>query len=126
MISYTVYKVVHYVGVFTAVAALGAYLSLSASGGTPLVRVPWSRRLAAAHGAGLFLVLLGGFGMLARLDATEGLALPGWIWAKLALWALLGACVALAKRRPEWAGPLLAGVPVLAALAGAVALTKPF
>lgn len=126
MISYTTYKIVHYLGVFTVVAALGAFLSLAAGGGNPLVRRPWSKRLIAAHGIGLFLVLLGGFGMLARLDVTEGLQLPGWIWAKLGIWTLLGAAVTVAKRRPETSGWLLLALPVLAVLAGAVALTKPF
>ncbi len=126
MISYTVYKIIHYGGIFTAVAALGAFLTLSAAGGTPLVREPWSKRLVAAHGAGLFLVLLGGFGMLARLEVTQGLTLPGWVWAKLAIWVILGALVTLAKRRPEGAGWMLLALPALAVLAGAVALTKPF
>jgi hypothetical protein len=126
MLSYTVYKVVHYVGLFTAVTALAAFLAHLAVGGTPLVRVPWARRLAIAHGVGLFLVLLGGFGMLARLEVTAGLALPGWIWAKLAIWVALGAGIAVGRRRPEFSGALVIALPVLAVLAGTLALTKPF
>lgn len=126
MISYTVYKIIHYVGIFTLVSALAAFLAQTASSGTPLVRVPWSKRLVIAHGIGLFLILLGGFGMLARLDVTQGLSLPGWIWAKLALWTVLGAGVTVVKRRPEFSGPLLVLTPILAILAGTVALTKPF
>lgn len=127
MISYVTYKIIHYVGIFTMVSALAAFLAQTASSGTPLVRVPWAKRLVIAHGVGLFLILLGGFGMLARLDITHQLGLlPGWIWAKLALWTVLGAAVTVAKRRPEWTGALLVVTPVLAFLAGTVALTKPF
>ena len=127
MISYTVYKIIHYVGIFTLVTGLGAFLAQTAVGGSALVRVPWSKRLVVAHGIGLFLVLLGGFGMLARLDITHQLGgLPGWIWAKLALWTVLGAGVSIAKRRPDWSGALLILTPILAIVAGTVALTKPF
>ena len=127
MISYVTYKIIHYVGIFTMVSALAAFLAQTASSGTPLVRVPWAKRLVIAHGVGLFLILLGGFGMLARLDITHQLAgFPGWVWAKLALWTVLGAAVTVAKRRPEWTGALLVITPALAFLAGTVALTKPF
>ena len=126
MISYTTYKMIHFVGIFTVVAALAAFLGQTASSDAPLARAPWSKRLAVAHGVGLFLILLGGFGMLARLDITHQVGgLPGWIWVKLALWTALGAGVTVARRRPEWSGPLLVLAPLLAFLAGAVALTKP-
>ncbi|MBT8335855.1 MAG: hypothetical protein KJO11_04570 [Gemmatimonadetes bacterium] len=127
MISYVTYKIIHYVGIFTMISALAAFIAMTASSGTPLVRVPWAKRLVIAHGAGLFLILLGGFGMLARLDITHQLGgLPGWIWAKLALWTVLGVGITLAKRRPEWSGTLLVLTPILAFLAGTAALTKPF
>jgi hypothetical protein len=127
MISYVTYKIIHYVGIFTMVSALAAYLAQTASSGSPLVREPWAKRLVIAHGVGLFLILLGGFGMLARLDITHQLGgLPGWIWAKLTLWTVLGAAVIAARRRPEWSGALLVLTPVLAFAAGTVALLRPF
>jgi hypothetical protein len=127
MISYTVYKVVHYLGLFVLVAALSASLArLTTPGLKGEAPDPWARRLGSAHGIALFLVLLGGFGMLARLGVTEGLSLPGWIWAKMTIWVVLGGLVALGRRRREWAPVLLAGVPLLAVLAGIIALTKPF
>ena len=125
MISYAVYKVVHYAGIFLLITALGATLSRAALADGSTGRDPWGKRLVAAHGAALFLILLGGFGMLARLDVTQGLGLPGWIWAKLGIWAVLGGILA-ARRRPGVAGRALWLVPVLAVLAGVVALTKPF
>ena len=134
MIPYATYKIVHYLGIFLLLTALAARLGRAAgfatapvSPGTGVQNAdPWKRRLGIAHGTALFLVLLGGFGMLARLDITHGFGLPGWIWAKLVIWTLLGAAVVVASRIPALAGRLLVVVPVLAVLAGIIALYKPF
>lgn len=134
MIPYTIYKVIHYLGIFLLLTALAARLgraagfaATSAATGTSVPTPdPWKRRLSVTHGTALFLILLGGFGMLARLNITQGLELPGWIWAKLGIWALLGAAIVLAGRTPALAGRLLVVVPALAALAGIIALYKPF
>ena len=121
--SYTVYKVVHYLGIFLLVASLGAALGRQVASDGP---DPLRRRFAALHGTALFVVLLGGFGMLARLGVDHGALFPGWIWAKLAIWVVLGGLLTLARRRAAWSMRLLLLVPVLAALAGYVAYTKPF
>lgn len=126
MISYAVYKIVHYAGIFLLITVLGAALARAAlDAGRDEGGDPWRRILVTGHGVALFLVLLGGFGMLARLNITQGLNLPGWIWAKLGIWAILGAALA-ARRSPGLSARALVAVPLLAALAGVVALTKPF
>jgi hypothetical protein len=134
MIPYATYKVVHYLGIFLLLTALAARLGraagfaagASAAGTAQPAQDPWKRRLGITHGTALFLILLGGFGMLARLDVTQGLALPGWIWAKLGIWTLLGAAIVVASRIPALSGRLLVVVPALAVLAGIIALYKPF
>ena len=127
MISYTVYKIIHYVGIFTVVGSLGAFLArVGVVAHGPAQRDPWRRNLIIGHGVGLFLILLGGFGMLARLDITQGLSLPGWIWAKIVLWLALGVLITVGKRAPHLTGFLAALAPVLAMLAGIAAHTKPF
>jgi len=80
------YEIVHLIGIALTMAALGATALHALEGGTR--RGPRARRaLVALYGGGLFLVLLGGFGMLARLGiARAGIAaFPGWLWAKLAV-----------------------------------------
>lgn len=129
MISYIVYKIVHYLGIFLLLMALSAALARAtllqpSADGAP-ARDPWRRTLIAGHGTALFLILLGGFGMLARLGITEGLTLPGWIWAKLGIWGSLGVVVAF-RRSARWAPAAMALAPLLALLAGWVALYKPF
>lgn len=137
MISYTVYKLVHYLGIFGTVALLGAALGRGAQQSDPgrmpstdgpsaSARDPWRRRFNVLHGIGLFVILLGGFGMLARLGITQGLGLPGWIWAKLVIWAVIAALLVLARRTASAAARALILLPLLAALAGYIAFTKPF
>ncbi|MDT8341754.1 MAG: hypothetical protein RQ751_09605 [Longimicrobiales bacterium] len=134
MIPYAAYKIVHYAGIFLLVTVLGAALSRAAlaarvpaaggGGDAPgggAFTDPWRRALVTGHGVALFLVLLGGFGMLARL----GVGFPGWVLAKLGLWLILGAALA-ARRSPRRAAQVLVAVPLLALLAGALAFTKPF
>lgn len=126
MISYGVYKIIHYLGIFSLVSALIALLARTAAGVKgPDGKDPMRKKLVAVHGTALFLVLLGGFGMLARLDVTHGMGLPGWIWIKLAIWAFLGAVTFAVKRNPALAGRVGILVPLLAVLAGWVALYKP-
>lgn len=123
MIPYAVYKAVHYLGIFVLVAALGAALGRRLGADLP---DPLARRFAVIHGTALFLVLLGGFGMLARLGVDHGAIFPGWVWAKLGVWSVLGGVLFVAARRPAASPGLLAAAPLLAALAGYLAFSKPF
>ncbi|HEX5632284.1 MAG TPA: hypothetical protein VFX50_03615, partial [Gemmatimonadales bacterium] len=103
--------------------ALGGLLLTVANGATK--QTSGVRRLIAGwHGASLFLVLLGGFGALARLNGGGGL--PGWVIVKLVLWLALAAIVALPYRRPELARPLFWLLPVVGGVAVYMALYKPF
>ncbi len=84
------------------------------------------RLVTIGYVVGLFLILLGGFGMLARLGIIEG-GLPGWIWFKL---------VRVARdRRPVRASLSEAGAsrsalwilgPALGLIAAWAGLYKPF
>lgn len=78
------------------------------------------------HGLGLFIVLLGGFGLLARIGVMHGMSWPGWVWAKLGIWLVLGAIVVIPRRKPEWAAPLLVILPTLGGVAAWLAIFKPF
>jgi hypothetical protein len=121
---YEVYKLIHFVGLFTALAVLAATSMHVLRGGTRADN-PYRRAFGIAHGVALFLVLLGGFGMLARLGVMHG-ALPGWVYAKLVIWLTFAGALFLAYRSPPSARVLLILLPLLAALGGAIALYKPF
>jgi hypothetical protein len=121
--SYETYKLIHYTGIFLAITALAGLAFVSAAAQT-IADHPWRKFAVIAHGVGLFLVLLGGFGMLARLGLTSGL--PGWATGKLVIWVALGGALALAKRAPRLALPLWLGTVVVSLGAAYLALTKPF
>jgi hypothetical protein len=123
-VSYPFYKLMHFVGIFVMLVALAATCMHAAMGGTKPEN-PLRKALGAAHGIGVLLILTGGFGMLARLGIVQG-GLPVWVMIKLVLWVALAAAMALPYLSRTWARALLVAMPVLAALAGATAIIKPF
>jgi hypothetical protein len=125
MISYQAYKVIHLIGIFLTLTAL-AGLALAAANGATKQTNPARRLVSAWHGAGLLIVLVGGFGLLARLGVMHGAAFPGWVWAKLAIWIIVGALVAVPYRRPDLARLVFIALPVLGGLAAWLAIYKPF
>jgi hypothetical protein len=76
-------------------------------------------------GLGAFLILLGGFGMMARLGLIKG-APPGWLAVKMLIWLALSGLVLLPYRRPALARPFFLLLPLLAGVAVYMALYKPF
>lgn len=124
MIPYETYKLIHLLGFWLIVLALGG-LSLHAINGGTRASNTARRLVAITHGVGLFLVLLGGFGLLARIGVVHG-GFPGWVWVKLAVWVAIGALLALPYRRPELGRVLWVAIPVLGAVAASMAIYKPF
>lgn len=123
--SYPVYKLIHFLGIFMVIAALVAAGIHVLRGGTR-ANDPYRKLLSAAHGIAVFLILLGGFGMLARLGIMSGGGgLPGWIILKLVIWVAVGALMALPYRGPKLARVMLVALPLLLLGAAATALYKP-
>jgi len=122
MISFAVYKNIHLIGIFMVLMALGGLLLHRINGGTQ--RHAWRRPVALTHGIGMLLVLLGGFGMLARIGLSW--PWPGWVTVKVIIWIVLGGLVAVIFRAPTLAKPLWWMTIVLAGLAAYVAGYKPF
>jgi hypothetical protein len=115
MMSVAAYKVVHIFGVLLVFVALGATLAEGSR-----------RRLASmTHGIGLLIVLIAGFGALARLGIHSPGNWPLWIWLKLVIWLVLGAAMIFAKRSPAAARALWWLLPLLGAAAAYLALFKP-
>lgn len=118
--SLQLYKVVHILGLLFVFASLGA-LTLQAYIGKP--PDDKGRRLAGlTHGVALLIVLVSGFGALARL----GMGFPGWVWVKLVIWLVMGGIIVLIRKMPQLAGVLWVVLPLLGTLAGYLAIYKPF
>ena len=124
MISLQTYKLLHILGVLVVFAALGG-LALTVANGATKETTAVRKPIAIAHGLGMFLILLGGFGALARLGVMHGGGLPGWVIVKLVIWLAVGAFISLPYRRPALARPVFWSLPVLGAVAVAMALWKP-
>jgi uncharacterized membrane protein len=125
MIPLEPYKLLHIVGVMLAFAALGG-LALTVENGATRQTSRSRKLIAMTHGIAMFLVILGGFGALARLNISHGGGLPGWIIVKLVVWLAMAAIVVLPYRKPESARAVFWALPVLGAIAVSMALWKPF
>ena len=117
-VSYAFYKILHLFAILLLFTSLGT-LAAAAKGGETLQRIA-----RAAHGVALLLILVAGFGLMARLGLFG--AIPLWAWTKIGLWLLLGLAVLPLRRRPEWASGLWIAFPLLGALAAWLAVAKPF
>ena len=130
MISYGVYRLIHFFGIFLLITSLGGAVmrgmlrgaALNGSAEMDGLARATRRIVAASHGVAMLLILVGGFGMLARLD----IGFPGWVIGKLAVWMALGAMLGLANKLVGRARVLWFAVPVLAFVAAWLAYTKPF
>ncbi|HEX5041823.1 MAG TPA: hypothetical protein VFV75_02895 [Candidatus Polarisedimenticolaceae bacterium] len=119
MTSYLLFKVVHLLGVMLLFAALGGLAGMAAAG-----RGADARLARMLHGLALLLLFLTGFALLSSLGMSAPGSWGAWVWMKLVVWILLGASLALA-RRERHARWVLAGLPLLGAVAAFAALVKP-
>ncbi|GAB5519913.1 MAG: hypothetical protein RhofKO_21640 [Rhodothermales bacterium] len=118
MDRYLIYNLLHLIGVMGLFLSLGGMfagaIQHKASSSITSVKSAfvWWRPSVIMHGISMFLILLGGFGMLARL----GIAWPWpiWIFIKLFIWFVLGGILGAVARNPSiggvaWYASLLLG-----------------
>ena len=104
------YQFLHLAGLMLLFVSVGAFLAGPQSS---------ARKFAGMlHGVGLLLLLVAGFGLMAKkFGVSNPMQFPGWVWAKAVVWLVLGALPAVVNR-----GKLSAKVGVqLALLLGLVA-----
>lgn len=116
------YKLLHIFGLLLTFTAIGGMVYHMANGGSKESAKPTRWMIGAAHGAGLLILVISGFGMLAKLS----LGFETWVVAKLAIWIFIGMVSAIVWRKPKMAPMLWFALPVLGAVAGWLALFKPF
>ncbi len=117
--SLLTYKVLHILGISLILVALGGAALRALGGGID----GSARKLAGiTHGVGLLIVLVSGFGLLARLD----LGFPLWVWLKLTIWIVAGVLLVLIRRMPQHATIFWFAIPILTGFAAYLALYKPF
>lgn len=119
---YELYKIVHLLSAFLLFAVAGGVALYAANGGTKEANA-LRKLVGILHGIALLGLLVAGFGLLARLGIG---GIPGWVWAKLAVWLVIGGIATLPYKKPELGRLLLWLLPVLGAVAAYLAVYKPF
>lgn len=113
------YKLLHVLGLFLLFGSLGGLWALSASGqGRSVAR----RVLLISHGVGLLLVLIAGFGMLAKLGMMGGW--PPWVWVKIVIWILVAVLPMVQSRFEKAPGYLFFLAPILGFVAAYAVLFR--
>ncbi len=97
--SYQIYLILHFTGILLVFLAFGSMIARSA---LQPGNVAWRKFGGITSGIGLVLILVGGFGMLARLH----LGAPGWAMMNTGIWLALGVMTALINKKPQAAKPL--------------------
>jgi hypothetical protein len=102
--DYTTYKIIHLVGVAAIAIGLGGMM---AGGGN-------RKMFAILQGIALLVMLVSGFGLLARLH----LGFPHFAQAKMVLWVVIGMLPMIFRRLRV---PIAAGIVISLALIGIMA-----
>ena len=121
--SYAFYKIVHVFGIAMMLIALGGVFVHAANESDKRANVV-RKAVLILHGIGSILVLVAGFGLLAKLGEVSGF--PSWLWPKLIIWLVLSGLVAVPYRSRSLAKVLLFLTPLLVLLAAFFAVQKPF
>ena len=111
--SVTFYQILHLVSLFV----LTGY-TFYAFAAPPETR----KRVLMITGIATFLMLVGGFGLQAKLKVGW----PGWLFVKLACWLALSALAGLGYRRRGAAGALVVAAIAILIVAVLMVYTRPF
>jgi hypothetical protein len=113
------YYFLHFVGMIMVFLAYGGLIVRSVCGSDNAA----IRRLGAmTSGIGLLFILVGGFGLQAKL----GYGWPLWVILKIAIWVVLGGLIVLINRKPALSQVLWYSTILLGIAAVALGLFKPF
>jgi len=82
MLSYTTYKIIHLLAIISLFLSIGALLTLPEN--------KKKKNIMILHGLATLVLLVSGFGLIARLNLHS---FPMWIYIKLAIWLLLAVLV---------------------------------
>lgn len=121
MLSLEIYKILH---IGSLVATLGAQAAMiGAISGGNLKKDGAIKFFSAVHGIGMVLLLISGFGMLARLNYTSW---PLWFYFKIALYLVVGGLMALIFRQGKLKYLLFMFIITFASIGAYLGIMKPF
>lgn len=118
--SPTFYKLLHLTGVLMVFLAYGGLIVRSMLQSEDRL----IRKLGAiTSGVGLLLILIGGFGLLAKVYDN---AFDTWVILKIVIWVILGGLIVLINRAPQLGRALWWATLLLGFIAVVLGLQKPF
>ena len=85
IMSYEIYKLIHFFAIISLFLALGALLTYSNSGDRR-----HKKRIMALHGLSALILFVSGFGLIARLKMHS---FPLWLNLKLLIWLILSVLI---------------------------------
>ena len=115
--SYLTYKVLHLVGAFFLFSALAGLVVAAKHNDAQYRKIG-----SIVHGISLLVILVSGFGALAKLGAN---GVPTWVWIKLVIWLALGGIVVLIKRWEAGRMILWLIIPLIGAIAAYLGIFHP-
>ena len=117
--DFAFYKLLH---IFGAFLVLGVYAALGvwAMNERPSSENKYEKMSMIAHGIGLLVILIGGFGMASKI--SDDMMSLGWIHIKLTLWLALGGGITLLRKKPEYASWILLSALGLIILASSIGI----
>jgi len=118
--SYEFYKVLHLLGLALVVLSLGGIIHHVINGGTKESDT-FRKGTMITHGVGLLLLLVAGFGMLAKMGIYTP---PAWAIGKIVIWLALGAFVAIAYKKAALARKFWVAVPLLDVISAYLEINK--
>lgn len=126
--SFEFYRVVHIFGIvllFCALGGLAVYASLTrdGKGNETAEQTTTRKRLAMLHGIALLVILVAGFGLMAKSGLMK--SWPTWIYGKLAIFVVLGAALQLVRKTGQLGRAWLVLLPLVGGLAATLAVFKP-
>ena len=119
--SFEFYKLIHMIGLFLLVSGLIGILTITWNGQALVGKVKTFSFMT--HGLGLLFLLLGGFGMLAKMGIMS--AMPAWVYGKIIIWLFFGASVTLLKRKGHIGWPMYAVLFLVFVAAAYLGVFKP-
>ena len=119
--TYQVYTIIHLIGAFCVIFALGGSLVQAINGGVK--KHSFCRALGITHGVGLLLLFIAGFGLITKLGYVP---IPIWVWIKILIWGFYAIVSSLAFSRQKISVLLWVITLVLFICVIILAKTKPF
>ena len=120
--SLAAYRVIHIFSIMLMFTALGGLILASQA----KVQTDAGRKMVGMlHGIALILILVSGFGGLAKIGLSNPGAWPLWLWLKALIWLAFGGVIVIVRRAPGLASLMWWVLPLLGALAGYLAIFKP-